>query len=182
MSPQAIEDALADATRFPGHRDGILDHGLVRFAELFVLAVIEEPLDARLRYPGHLELRGVVAELGWIDRERFGRVAANDAFLIVQHSGDLPLMLAVLPHIEAAVRERQASAQDFALLYDRTRMRLGHRQRYGTQLVGKLDGKLWLFPLEDPERVEERRTEIGLFPLATYLSLLERETGRTVRR
>ena len=127
-------------------------------------------------------LSTTIAEVGWIDVERFGARANDDAFLLVQHSGDLPLMLAVRPLIEAELTTGKRDARAYALLYDRSQMRLGHPQRYGTQLVGDLEGELYLFPLEDPDHVEELRAAIKLFSLEMYLDLIEKQMGRVVRR
>ena len=55
-------------------------------------------------------LREQMRELGWIDASRFGPDASFAAFLIVQHSQDLPLMLAALPEIEADVRAKRFNA------------------------------------------------------------------------
>jgi len=120
-------------------------------------------------------LKGVVTDVGWIDVERFGRPAADAAFLLVQHSGDLPLMLAALPEIERDVRAGRADGQNFALLYDRTRLMSGGKQRYGSQVRENEDGELVVYRLEDPDRVDARRKEMGLTPLRDYLALFGRE-------
>ena len=122
-------------------------------------------------------VRGVVTDVGWIDVERFGRPAADAAFLLVQHSGDLPLMLAALPEIEEDVRAGRADAQNFALLYDRTQLMSGGKQRYGSQIRENEDGDLVVYELEDPDRVDARRKELGLAPLRDYLALFGREVG-----
>jgi hypothetical protein len=123
-------------------------------------------------------LRKVVGELGWIDAGRFGAPASNAAFLLVQHSADLSLMTAALPEIEKDLKaKRLRDAQPFALLYDRTRLMLGEKQRYGTQLGRNLKGEAVVLPLEDRARVEELRKEIGIFPLKTYLQTFKRMNG-----
>jgi hypothetical protein len=114
-------------------------------------------------------LRRIVADIGWIDAERFGPAAAGAAFLLVQHSGDLPLMSAALPEIEKRVRPGSADAQSFALLYDRTQLMRGGKQRYGTQVREMETGELVVSRLEDPDRVDERRAALGLMPLRQYL-------------
>jgi hypothetical protein len=121
-------------------------------------------------------LRGVIAEVGWIDCARFGGEAANAAFLIVQHSGDVPLMMAALPEIERDVKAKLVDAQPYTLLYDRLELRLGRKQRYGTQ-IGMEGGKLVVLPLQDRARVEEFRKEVGLFPLAAYLEMIRKQYG-----
>ncbi len=123
-------------------------------------------------------LRTLVAELGWIDAKRFGAQASGAAFLLVQHSGDLALMTAALPRIEADVKAKLLpDAQPYALLYDRTQLMLGEKQRYGTQLGADAKGQPVVLPLENRAKVEEYRKEIGLFPLTRYL----KSFGKNVR-
>jgi hypothetical protein len=116
-------------------------------------------------------LKKTVAAVGWTDAARFGPEAAQSAFLIVQHSGDLPLMMAALPEIEKDVKAKRVDAQDYALLFDRSRIFLGDKQRYGTQLMPGPGGTMRILPLEDRARVEELRKEIGLFPLSQYVKM-----------
>ena len=115
-------------------------------------------------------LKKLIGEIGWIDGGRFGAAAANAAFLIVQHSGDLPLMLAALPEIEKDVKGGKADGQAFALLYDRTQLMLGERQRYGSQ-IGSVNGKMAILPLEDRQKVAEYRKSLGMMPLGDYVKL-----------
>jgi hypothetical protein len=121
-------------------------------------------------------LKSQVTELGWIDCRRFGVEASNSAFLIVQHSEDLPLMIAALPEIEKDAKAKLVDAQGYTLLYDRTELYLGRKQRYGTQISIE-DGRLVVLPLQDRAKVEEFRKEVGLFPLATYLEMVKKQVG-----
>jgi hypothetical protein len=121
-------------------------------------------------------LKRQVTELGWIDCKRFGAEASNSAFLIVQHSGDLPLMIAALPEIEKDAKAKLVDAQGYTLLYDRTELYLGRKQRYGTQISVE-EGKLVVQPLQDRAKVEEFRKEVGLFPLSTYLDMIKQQVG-----
>jgi hypothetical protein len=121
-------------------------------------------------------LKKLVREVGWIDASRFGAEASSAAFLLVQHSMDLPLMLAALPAIEKDVKDKKLrDSQPYALLYDRVKIQLGCRQKYGTQL-GTNDQKEWVvMPLVDRGKVDEFRKEIGLFPLAQYLKAFKND-------
>jgi hypothetical protein len=119
----------------------------------------------------------LVQELGWVDVERFGAKTSNEAFLIVQHSGHLPLMLAALPFIEKDVKAKRLDVQPYALLYDRLQVNLGERQRFGTQIGFDDKGAMVVQPLVDRKRVEEFRKEIGLFPLTVYLKFFEKQNG-----
>ncbi len=65
--------------------------------------------------------------------------------------------------------EREPSGDDqagwgYALLFHRTQLRLGRKQRYGSQRVGDKDSRV-VAPLEDPEHVDTRRAALGLGPL-----------------
>jgi len=126
-------------------------------------------------------LKGILEEFGWIDAERFGRDANQGAFLIVQHSMDLALMHTTLPFIEEEARAGRSDAQYYALLFDRYRLYVGHPQRFGTQLFTTTKGELVLMPMEEPERVEERRAELGIFPLSEYLEMFAEDGGGGIR-
>lgn len=120
-------------------------------------------------------LRKLVQEVGWIDPERFGEDAANAAFLIVQHSGDLPLMMAALPHLEA-----QGRLQEYALAYDRIQIRQGLPQRYGTQLGWAEDGSQGLLPIETLDGIDAIRATMGLEPLDDYLARFDLDERRVL--
>lgn len=124
-------------------------------------------------------LKDLVREVGWIDPGRFGDEAADAAFLIVQHSGDLPLMLAALPRLEAqlGVKERLG---EYALLYDRLQIRRGLPQRYGSQIGFAEDGSKGLLPIETLEGIDATRAEVGLGPLDDYLARFELEERRVL--
>jgi hypothetical protein len=119
----------------------------------------------------------LVEEIGWIDVERFGTVTANQAFLLMQHSGHLPLMTAALPLIEKDARAKRLSLQAYALLFDRLQVMLGEKQLYGTQLGENEKGELVLLALTDRPRVDALRKEMGLGSLADYLQRFERQNG-----
>ncbi len=115
-------------------------------------------------------IRGLLSEVGWIDVSRFGYGASKAAFLIVQHSWDIPLMLSVLPRIQEDVDAGRLEAEDYALLYDRLHLALGCRQRYGSQVTHE-SGEVVVLPVEDQNRVEELRKELGLIPLLKYVEV-----------
>ena len=125
-------------------------------------------------------LKRLVGEIGWIDTTRFGKEAANAAFLIVQHSGDMALMAATLAEIEKGVRAKVLDPHDFALLHDRLSLDLGHKQRYGTQLGQGADEKLVVMPIDDHANVEKVRAGLGLVPLSQYLDYFKERNGGKV--
>jgi len=126
-------------------------------------------------------LRGLVQDLGWIDVKRFGRDAATAAFLIVQHSNDLRLMQAALPEIEKDLRAGVGDPQHYAFVYDRLKINLGERQRFGSQFGQNAKGDTVILPLENKAKVEEYRKSIGLFPLSQYLEIVSQQMGKEVK-
>lgn len=119
----------------------------------------------------------LILEIGWVDAERFGTEAANAAFLIVQHSGHLKLMMAALPPIEKDVRAKKLDGQPYALLYDRLQLTLGEKQRYGSQVGAGANGELVVLPLEDRDNVDVYRAEMNMIPLQMYLDFFKEQNG-----
>lgn len=123
-------------------------------------------------------LKELLAEVGWIDEDRFGKEASKAAWLIVQHSGDLALMKAILPWLEKEVEATGDNGVSYALLYDRSQIWLGEKQRFGSQIFLGPEG-MFVAPLEDPEHVDERRAKLGMEPLADYKKrFVERNDGK----
>lgn len=123
-------------------------------------------------------LKELIQEVGWIDAPRFGEEASKAAWFIVQHSGDLALMKTVLPLIKEEVQETGKNGGGYALLYDRSQIWLGEKQRYGSQVFFGPDG-MFIAPLEDPENVDERRSELSMEPLESYMKrFVERNDGK----
>lgn len=133
------------------------------------------PEMARL-HEGHARrLRRHLARFGW----PHGDAAAEAAWLVVQHAIGEPEfqrgMLATLREEAAAGRVAPARV---AALEDRIAAFEGRAQRFGTQLDWDDGGELSPWPpIEAPERVDERRAEVGLGPLAEHVSALRAEAA-----
>ncbi|MBP3954688.1 hypothetical protein J8F10_05245 [Gemmata sp. G18] len=119
-------------------------------------------------------LKGVVEKHGWPGKALVGTDGAHAAWLLVQHSdADLPFQKKCLGLLETAVKAGEATGTDLAYLTDRVLAAEGKKQRYGTQLEQK-DGKLVPKPVEDQEKLDVRRKELGLMPMAEYVAFAER--------
>jgi hypothetical protein len=114
-------------------------------------------------------LTSLVQQVGWIDTAHFGKQATAAAIIIAKHSSDPRLMQAILPSVEKDMTYSGISAELFSVLYDESRLTLGYKQRYGTQLAEDKAGP-YVVPLEEPDRVDELRKAIALPPLAEYLA------------
>lgn len=121
-------------------------------------------------------LSEIIKKFGWINVDRFGIKTSTNAFLIVQHSGNLPLMVKVLEEIKKDFEQKKGDPQDFALLYDRTKLNIGEKQKYGSQVSMNEKGETLVLALEDKNNVEKNRKEIGLFPLSQYLQFFSQQS------
>jgi hypothetical protein len=125
----------------------------------------QKELDSRNRQ----RLDEIVKQFGWPKRSVFGEEASGVAFSVVQHAG-LDYQKKYLPLIKEAVSQNEARQSDLAILEDRILTREGKKQIYGTQ--ARLNPKtelMELYPIEDEENVDARRSRVGLEPLAQYV-------------
>lgn len=121
-----------------------------------------------------VQLRGIVLQYGWPGNSLVGSNGSRAAFLILQHSDmDSTIQEEFLPIITQAAKNGECEWQYVAYLTDRILVfKKGEKQKYGTQLRFNEESKLWEpFPIEDPDNVDERRKEIGLFPMEDYLKM-----------
>lgn len=117
-------------------------------------------------------LRHIVRQDGFPTAKLVGYDGVSAAWLILQHAENDPVFQAsLLPTIERQVQRGELAAQDYALLADRVFLAQGKSQRFGTQFSG-LGDRMQMEPLDDPAHVDERRTRLGLPPLADYMCVL----------
>lgn len=105
---------------------------------------------------------------GWPGRTLVGEEGAGAAWRLAQHADRDPVrQWAFLHALRSAAGQGQASWADLAYLEDRVRVNTGQPQLYGTQLT-VTDGEVGPCPIEDRQRLDERRAEAGLEPFADY--------------
>jgi hypothetical protein len=125
---------------------------------------------AELNEGNLIMLDSIIRVKGWPKISEVGNMAANTAFLIIQHSTP-ELQQKYLPTIKALCEQKEASWQSYALMYDRIQTSQGKPQLYGSQVTyNSATKKNELFPIEDEKNVDKRRTEVGLGPLADYVA------------
>lgn len=106
---------------------------------------------------------------GWLGADSIGRDGNNVLFLVIQHS-DLAAQLKYLPLMREAVQQHHAEARSLALLEDRIAIRQGKKQIYGSQIMRDTrTGKYYLYPVEKPEQLDERRKSVGLGTISEYV-------------
>ncbi|QHT70667.1 hypothetical protein GXP67_30455 [Rhodocytophaga rosea] len=107
---------------------------------------------------------------GWLYPEQIGKRANSTLFLVIQHSNQ-QTQEKYLPMMRQAVREGKALPQDLALLEDRILLGKGELQVYGSQIgTDPQTGEMYVLPVVDPDRINERRTKVGLDSIEEYIS------------
>lgn len=113
----------------------------------------------------------IVREHGWPTRSMAGDDGAEAASLILTHSPSDMFQRQMLPLLDSAALEGEASSSHAAMLTDRVRTMDGKPQLYGTQFR-IVSGALVPYPIDEPERLDERRTAVGLMPMVEYVKVL----------
>jgi hypothetical protein len=115
----------------------------------------------------------ILDEYGWLGTDKVGGRGNMAIFLVIQHA-DLEYQVKYLPMMREAVKAGNARGSSLALLEDRVALRQGKRQIYGSQIGRDPEtNEHFVLPLDDPIHVDERRTEVGLPPLADYVKRWE---------
>jgi hypothetical protein len=123
-----------------------------------------------------IRIEKIIEDHGWPGKTLVGEDAADIAFLVLQHCGDVVIMEKYLPIIEQAVGEGELDKPSLALFVDRIRMFKGEDQLYGTQLSYNDSTKiLQLYPVEDEQNLNARRAQMGLIPIEDYLQHFDME-------
>ena len=85
-----------------------------------------------------------------------------------------------LPLVEQMATEGYVGVDEYAILYDRVAMEQNRHQRYGSQLV-QFDNaeamQLYVWPIEDVEKLDSLRSAVGLSSFYNYLKDIEETMG-----
>jgi len=134
-----------------------------------------------------VKIKKILDERGWLGPKVIGSQGSSALFLVIQHA-DLNTQLKYLPMMREAVEVGNANASSLALLEDRVALRQGKRQIYGSQIGQDPEtGEYYVSPLIEPEKVNERRAEVGLESIEDYIEYwdmtwdLEKHIERTKR-
>ena len=123
-----------------------------------------------------LRVQQIIDLYGWLGSDELGEDANETLFLCIQHADDLIIQTKYLPILKKAMEEGNADGWQYAFLTDRCLMNQGQKQIYGTQRITR-DGVDYLVPLQDIDKVDSLRKEIGLEPLSEYMKDCELKTG-----
>ena len=104
--------------------------------------------------------------------------AANKAiFLVIDHS-DFKTMNKYIELFRDAVEKGYIQMNDLVTMEDRMLMNAGKPQKYGTQAYSLVeDGKtvIYIWPVEDPDKLDALRKSVGLMPIGEYLEMVKQQ-------
>lgn len=126
--------------------------------------IIEEKDAANLN-----KVKAILDKYGWLGPDIVGKQGSSTLFLVIQHA-DQKTQEKYLPVMREAVKNGNALSSRLALLVDRVALGQGKKQIYGSQITMDMKTQLYYVrPLEDPDNVDKRRSEVGLEPLEYYV-------------
>ncbi len=107
-----------------------------------------------------IQIKAILQQHGWLSRSKVGEKAADAIFFVVQHS-NIPLMKQYLPSLQKLARQKEASPIHAAMMEDRLLMWEGKKQIYGTQGYSTTTRKPFIWPIQNPAKVNELRKKVG---------------------
>ncbi len=117
------------------------------------------------------EITQILDKRGWLGKEIVGR-KGNRAFFMVLQYADPEIQEKYLPMMREAVQAGEAYPADLAQLEDQLSIEKHGKQLYGTQIGYDADtGRYFIYPVEDPYQLDQRRSAVGLNPMQDYLNL-----------
>ncbi|MGZ3775579.1 MAG: DUF6624 domain-containing protein [Pseudobdellovibrionaceae bacterium] len=125
------------------------------------------------------DLKELLTIYSWFKISEFGQKTDNQAWLIVQHADqDHEFQESILTILDALWHRGETSPANYAYLYDRVASSFGDPnrkklQRYGTQghCIGPGQWEPW--PIESPDKVDERRKSVGLNSIDEYKKMFK---------
>src|SRR5215469_4282515 len=128
--------------------------------------------DASVDQRNTARIMAIVGEIGWPTISRVGAAASQRAWLLVQHATAEPEFMKRCLTLMRDAQTGDVAPENMAYLEDRILTMEGKPQIYGTQFR-IIDGVIELFPIEDPDHVDQRRARVGLTTLAEHKAMGE---------
>lgn len=121
------------------------------------------------------DLKELMAIYVWFSIGDFDEKTDSNAWLLVQHADlDFEFQKATLATLEKLVLIGETSPKNYAYLFDRVAASWNdaskrQKQRYGTQGGCTGPGQWEPIAMEEPSRIDRRRSAVGLPPEAEYI-------------
>lgn len=116
-----------------------------------------------------IKVKRILDEYGWPAKELIGEQGNWTICNVIQHS-DNEVRIEYLPMMREAVKADKLEPRFLVRAEDRIATERGDLQIYGGQMKYYPETKSFnVWPVLDPENIDERRAAIGLGPIAEYL-------------
>ena len=119
-------------------------------------------------------LQNIFIKHGYPNTDLIGTQGEDDFWLLVQHQDEHPdFQGEVLVKMKTEADRGKASMINYAYLLDRVNVNTNKPQVYGTQMT--LNATKTSFEprlTQEPEKLDERRKNVGLDPIASYIELM----------
>lgn len=111
-------------------------------------------------------------QIGYPTKSLVGQDASQAFWLLVQHAdADPAFQEQVAIAMKPAVIQGEAPAGNLAMLTDRVRINTDRPQIYGSQVLYDMqNARAYPKPIQNPQSVDQRRSEVGLIPLWQYMN------------
>lgn len=146
----AVRDSIARAARLPA--DSLFEYLLEEMSAVDA---------SNLRF-----IDSVIKKRGYPGKSLLGAEKAYIPWLIIHHA-DSAVLAGYMPVLKASAEKGELQFGNYAYSLDRMLVSQGKEQRYGSQIVERVMVKTgkrmkFIWPLEDPEKVNKRRKAAGL--------------------
>ena len=116
-----------------------------------------------------IKVKEILHQHGWLGPQEVGMNGSQALFLVIQHA-DLQTQKTYIDLIRKAEKDGKTLSSNLAILEDRIAMREGRKQLYGSQgFKDKITNKNYIYPIDAPDQLEERRKAMGMPPMSTYI-------------
>lgn len=117
-----------------------------------------------------IKVSKIINKYGWLGPQDIGMDGSQALFLVIQHA-DLKTQKQFYAIVKKAEQEGKTLSSNLAILEDRIAMREGRNQLYGSQgFKDKTTNKNYIYPILDPDKLDERRKSMGMPPMNTYVA------------
>lgn len=135
-----------------------------------------DPLMEKIHTENGRRLEKIIAEHGWPHRQLVGEDGEEAAWVLAQHAISMPtLQKKVLSLLKLAESPTPKMLRRIAKLEDRICFFEGRKQKYGTNFDWDENQKMSPTPIDEPEKVDVLRSEMGLPPLAKAIEKMRRD-------
>jgi len=111
----------------------------------------------------------IIDKYGWLGRDVVGGIGNSALSLVIQRA-DIKIQEKYLPVMREAFKDNKMDVYDFATIEDIIALKQGKKQIYGSQLKKVDEKKYYILPIDKPEKINERRAQIGLNTINEYLA------------